>query len=385
MSVRLRLPGQDGTLSELTLREPTEWHRPSGPIRSRIAFAAAHVVADPMAPNGPGAPAAIDWDETLAVRRTLWGWGLQLAEAMDTSQRGMGLDWAAATELVRRSAAEARAAGGRIASGVNTDHVEDLADLDQVVRAYEEQLAIVEGAGSQAIVMASRDLVRVARSADDYLATYRRVLAQASEPVILHWLGPMFDPRLEGYWGTADVRTATDTFLAVVEENRAKVDGVKISLLDADLERDVRSRLPQGVRLYTGDDFNYPELILGDGTHHSDALLGIFSAIAPAASTALQALDAGDAARFDEVLAPTVPLSRHLFSTPTYNYKTGIAFLSWLNGQQRAFSMVGGMQSARGIVHLADTVRLADAAGLIVDPEQAASRMRALLVTWGVG
>lgn len=385
MSVRLRLPGQDGTLSELTLREPAEWHRPSGPIRSRIAFAAAHVVADPMAPNGPGAPAAIDWDETLAVRRLLWGWGLQLAEAMDTSQRGMGLDWAAATELVRRSAGEARAAGGRIAAGVNTDHVEGLSDLDQVVRAYEEQLAVVEDAGAQAIVMASRDLFRVAHSADDYLGTYRRVLAQASEPVILHWLGPMFDPRLEGYWGTADVRTAMDTFLAVVEESRAKVDGVKISLLDADLERDVRSRLPEGVRLYTGDDFNYPELILGDGTHHSDALLGIFSAIAPAASTALQALDVGDVARFDEVLAPTVTLSRHLFSTPTYNYKTGIAFLSWLNGQQRAFSMVGGMQSARGIVHLADTVRLADAAGLIVDPERAASRMRALLVTWGVG
>ncbi len=384
MSLKLDLPAGDGSLAEFTLRPPTQWSRPEGPIVSRVAFAAAHVVADPMAVNGPGTPAEIDWEATLAVRRSLWGWGLQLAEAMDTSQRGMGLDWNAATELVVRSAAEARAVGGRIASGVNSDHIEGITRIDEVVRAYEEQLSVVEGAGSQAIVMASRDLVRVARSEDDYVGVYRRVLAQASEPTILHWLGPMFDPRLDGYWGTTDVRRATDTFLAVVEESRSKVDGVKISLLDADLEREVRRRLPEGVRLYTGDDFNYPELILGDGTHHSDALLGIFSTIAPAASAALQALDVGDTARFDDILAPTVPLSRHLFSTPTYNYKTGIAFLSWLNGHQRAFSMIGGMQSARSIVHLSETVRLADSAGLIVDPERAAARMRALLMTWGI-
>jgi hypothetical protein len=385
VTVDVRLPALDGTVEAFRFREPTQWSRPTGPVRSRVAFAAAHVVADPLQDNSPGVPARVDWDSTLAFRRHLWSYGLGLAEAMDTAQRGMGLDWAATQELIRRSAAEARAVGGRIAAGAGTDHLPaDVLSLDDVAAGYEEQLAVVEQAGAQVILMASRQLARLARTPEDYRKVYDRLLGQVGQPVVLHWLGPMFDPALEGYWGSADVDDATEAFLALVTDHAAKVDGVKVSLLDAEHEKRLRSRLPAGVRLYTGDDFNYPELIRGDGEHHSDALLGIFAAIAPAASTALQALDAGDSAGYDAAFDPTLPLARHVFGAPTYYYKTGIAFLSWLSGFQPGFSMVGGLQSARSVVHLAHTVRLADEAGLLPDPDLAARRVRSFLETSGV-
>jgi hypothetical protein len=385
VTVDVRLPAPDGTVEAFRFREPTSWSRPTGPIRGRVAFAAAHVVADPLQDNSPGVPARVDWDSTLAFRRHLWSYGLGLAEAMDTAQRGMGLDWAATQELIRRSAAEARAVGGRIAAGAGTDHLPaDVLSLDDVAAGYEEQLAVVEQAGAQVILMASRQLARLARTPEDYRKVYDRLLGQVGSPVVLHWLGPMFDPALEGYWGSADVDDATEAFLALVTDHAAKVDGVKVSLLDAEHEKRLRSRLPAGVRLYTGDDFNYPELIRGDGEHHSDALLGIFAAIAPAASTALQALDAGDPAAYDAAFAPTLPLARHVFGAPTYYYKTGIAFLAWLSGFQPGFSMVGGLQSARSVLHLAHTVRLADQAGLLPDPDLAARRVRGFLETSGV-
>jgi hypothetical protein len=385
VTVDVRLPALDGTVEAFRFREPTQWSRPTGPVRSRVAFAAAHVVADPLQDNSPGVPARVDWDSTLAFRRHLWSYGLGLAEAMDTAQRGMGLDWAATQELIRRSAAEARAVGGRIAAGAGTDHLPaDVLSLDDVAAGYEEQLAVVEQAGAQVILMASRQLARLARTPEDYRKVYDRLLGQVGSPVVLHWLGPMFDPALEGYWGSADVDDATEAFLALVTDHAAKVDGVKVSLLDAEHEKRLRSRLPAGVRLYTGDDFNYPELIRGDGEHHSDALLGIFAAIAPAASTALQALDAGDPAAYDAAFAPTLPLARHVFGAPTYYYKTGIAFLAWLSGFQPGFSMVGGLQSARSVLHLAHTVRLADQAGLLPDPDLAARRVRGFLETSGV-
>lgn len=334
----------------------------------------------------PGAPAVVDWDHTLGFRRHLWSYGLGVAEAMDTAQRGMGLDWAATQELIRRSSAEARAAGGRIAAGVGTDHLTEPArDLDEVAAAYETQLEVVDDAGAQVILMASRQLAAVAGGPDDYRKVYDRLLTQAPSPVILHWLGPMFDPALAGYWGADDVEVATEHVVGLIRDHTATVDGIKVSLLDADLERRVRAQLPDGVRLYTGDDFNYPELIRGDDDgRSSDALLGIFAAIAPAASGALQALDRGDLAAYEAAFAPTVPLARQVFGAPTYYYKAGIAFLAWLSGLQPGFTMVGGLQSARSLPHLVTTFELADAAGLLPDPELAAARMTALLTTYGV-
>jgi hypothetical protein len=348
-----------------------------------VVFAAAHVVADPFAENVPGAPAALDWDATLAFRRGLFRYGFGVAEAMDTAQRNMGLDWPAVQELVRRSAAQAAELGARIASGAGTDHRAELTSVADVTEAYLEQVAFVEGTGSQVILMASRQLAAVAAGPDDYLRVYDAVLGQVREPVILHWLGEAFDPQLRGYWGSADIAAATDTFLDLVRGHAGKVDGVKVSLLSAEHETGLRARLPDGVRLYTGDDFNYPELIRGDGTHHSDALLGAFAAIAPAASAALAALDDGDLARYDAEMAPTLPLSRHVFAAPTYYYKTGIAFLAWLTGQQPGFTMVGGLQSARSVTHLATLFALANDARLLPDPELAAHRLTALLTTTG--
>lgn len=369
----------DGELRSHVLREPVAWTKPDGPPRSRVAFAAAHVVADPLGDNSPGAPAVVDWESTLNVRRHLWSYGLGVAEAMDTAQRGMGLDWATTRELISRSAAEAKHLGVRIAAGAGTDHV-DADDLDGVVRAYGEQFDVVQAAGAQVIMMASRQLARVATGSADYRHVYDRLLPQASDPVVLHWLGPMFDPALTGYWGSADLDEATAEFLDLVHAHAARIDGVKVSLLDADHEKALRAKLPAGVRLYTGDDFHYPELIKGG----SDALLGIFAAIAPAAAQALQALDIGDEDAYDRAFAETVPLARHVFSAPTYYYKTGIAFLAWLSGLQPGFSMVGGLQSARGLPHLVRTFVLADAAGLLPDPALAAHRMSLLLDVHGV-
>ncbi|MGW1085713.1 dihydrodipicolinate synthase family protein [Streptomyces sp. NPDC002596] len=358
---------------------------PAGaPLASRTVFSAAHVVADPYADISPDDPAAVDWDATLAFRRHLWSHGLGVAEAMDTAQRGMGLDWAGAAELIRRSAAEAKAVGGRIACGVGTDQLPaGPATLAEVKAAYEEQLTLVEESGAQAILMASRALAAAANGPEDYLETYAHLLRQASEPVVLHWLGPMFDPALEGYWGSSDLDAATGTFLKVIAEHPDKVDGIKISLLDAEREIDVRRCLPGGVRCYTGDDFNYPELIAGDDRGFSHALLGIFDPLGPLAAHAVRVLDTGDVKGFRELLDPTVELSRHLFQAPTRFYKTGVVFLAWLAGHQDHFTMVGGLQSARSLPHLAKAYELADRLGLFPDPELAESRMRALLTVNG--
>jgi hypothetical protein len=305
---------------------------------------------------------------------------------MDTAQRGMGLDWEGAKELIRRATAEAKAVGGSIACGAGTDHLQvgPTTTLDEVIGAYEEQCAFVEQAGSRIILMASRALAACARGPEDYAAVYDRILSQVKEPVIIHWLGDMFDPALAGYWGATDLTQAMENCLAIVRQHAAKIDGIKISLLDANREIAMRRRLPEGVRMYTGDDFNYPELILGDAHGYSDALLGIFDAIAPAAAAAISALDAGDVDRYRACFAPTLPLSRHIFQPPTYYYKTGIVFLAYLNGHQSHFRMVGGQESARSVVHLAELLVLADEAGLIQDPELAAHRMRHVLALAGI-
>ncbi|MFB7371595.1 dihydrodipicolinate synthase family protein [Streptomyces sp. NPDC056222] len=380
----IRLPDGAGGVREYSPRPARPPAPVGGALTSRTVFSAAHVVADPYADTTPDSPAAVDWDATLAFRRHLWAQGLGVAEAMDTAQRGMGLDWAGAAELIRRSAAEAKAVGGRIACGVGTDQLTGSVDLMAVRKAYEEQLALVEETGSQAILMASRALAGAARGADDYLDTYGHLLRQASEPVILHWLGPMFDPALDGYWGSADLDTATDTFLEAIAAHPDKVDGIKVSLLDAQREIDLRRRLPEGVRCYTGDDFNYPELIAGDDQGFSHALLGIFDPLGPLAAEAVRILDTGDVKGFREVLDPTVELSRHLFRTPTRFYKTGVVFLAWLAGHQDHFTMVGGLQSARSLPHLARAYELADGLGLFPDPELAESRMKSLLTVYGV-
>ncbi len=384
-SATIKLPQADGSLREVALETPRAWAEHPQPYETRVAFAAAHVVVDPYAENVPGAPAAIDWDATLAFRAHLFRYGLGVAEAMDTAQRNMGLDWAATQELISRSAAQARAAGARIASGAGTDHLPaGPATIEQVTAGYLEQVAFVEGAGSQVIVMASRHLAAAAQTAEDYRSVYDTVLTQVSRPVVLHWLGEVFDPQLAGYWGSSDVDTATDTFVQLVHDHAAKVDGVKVSLLSAAHEIELRRRLPAGVRLYTGDDFNYPELIEGDGEHHSDALLGAFAAIAPAASAALTALDRDDVQTYRAEMAPTLELSRHIFCAPTFYYKTGIAFLAWLSGHQGGFGMVGGLQAARSPVHLARVFELANAARLLPDPELARHRLSLVLATAGI-
>ncbi|MBV9880127.1 MAG: dihydrodipicolinate synthase family protein [Gemmatirosa sp.] len=384
----IRLPRADGggALESYTLREAVAWPPPAGPFRARIAYAAAHVVSDPLADADALLDAAVDWDATLAFRRHLWSLGFAVAEAMDTAQRGMGLGWPVAQELIRRSIAEANAVGGTVASGAGTDHLApaDGVTLDDVERAYEEQVGFVEGAGGRVILMASRALARAARSPDDYRRVYGRILSQVRQPVILHWLGDMFDPQLAGYWGTRDVSEAMATCLDVIRAHADKVDGIKISLLDDEREIEMRRQLPPDVRMYTGDDFNYDRLIAGDAQGHSDALLGIFDPIAPAASAALRALDAGDLATYDRILAPTVPLSRHIFRRPTYAYKTGVVFLAYLNGHQSHFRMLGGAESWRSVPHLAELFRLADAAGLLADPELACRRMRLVLDVAGV-
>ncbi|MFE6351576.1 dihydrodipicolinate synthase family protein [Streptomyces rochei] len=382
----LHLPDAHGTLRAYEPRTDPLTLGPGSAFTSRTVFSAAHVVADPYADTTPDSPAAVDWDATLAFRRHLWSHGLGVAEAMDTAQRGMGLDWAGAAELIRRSAAEARACGGRIACGVGTDQLTATAatTLAEVRAAYEEQLAVVEESGAQAILMASRTLAATAKGPEDYLEVYGHLLRQAAEPVILHWLGPMFDPALEGYWGSSDLDAATGTFLEVIAAHPDKVDGIKVSLLDARREVDLRRRLPQGVRCYTGDDFHYPELIAGDEQGFSHALLGIFDPLGPLAAEAVRVLDTGNTEGFRALLDPTVALSRHLFRAPTRYYKTGVVFLAWLAGHQDHFSMVGGLQSARSLPHLARAYELADGLGLFPDPKRAEERMRTLLSLYGV-
>ena len=382
----IALPSQEGRSARYHLvGEPAQ--PVIGARFSRIAYAAAHVVADPLAMTDPWSRPVVDWERTMAFRHHLWRLGFRIAEAMDTSQRGMGFDWASAQELIRRSIAEARTVDGAdLASGAGTDHLAPAAarTLDDVISAYEEQFAFIEGLGGKAIMMASRALAAVAKGPDDYANVYDRILSQASGKVILHWLGDMFDPALKGYWGSSDFETALDTVVAIIERHAGKVEGIKISLLDAGKEVALRNRLPEGVVMFTGDDFNYPELIAGDGKKHSHALLGIFDAIAPVANAALAKLADGDRAGYDALMAPTVPLSRKTFEAPTEYYKAGIVFMAWLNGHQDHFSMIGGMQSARGIRHYADVFRLADQAGLLADPELAITRMKSLCAVAGV-
>ncbi|MCK7625358.1 dihydrodipicolinate synthase family protein [Streptomyces sp. RS10V-4] len=359
---------------------------PGAPPRSRTLLAAAHVVADPLTGTTPDGPAALDWDATLAFRHHLWAHGLGVAEAMDTAQRGMGLDWPAAAELIRRTGAEARATGGHLVCGAGTDQLPPAAGtLADVRAAYEEQLAAVEEAGAQPVLMASRRLAALAAGPDDYHAVYGPLLRQSARPVILHWLGPAFDPALTGYWGSDDPDTAAGTLLDLIADHPGAVDGVKVSLLDAAHEVRLRRRLPAGVRCYTGDDFHYPGLIAGDAHGFSDALLGVLDPLAPLAAAALRHLDAGDPAGFRAVLDPTVPLARHLFEAPTPYYKTGVVLLAWLAGHQAHFTMVGGLHAARSLPHLHRAYHLADGLGLFPDRELAAARMRALLTVHGAG
>ena len=387
LKLSIKLPAAGGRLEHFRLSAPRNFPRKAAGAFNRVAYSAVHVVADPLAAVDPWQGCAIDWDATIAYRRTLWGLGLGVAEAMDTAQRGMGLDWNTSLELIRRSLDASRdIEGALLASGAGTDHLAAQAatGLDDVIRAYEEQIAAIEALGGRIILMASRALARVAKSPDDYHRVYGRILGQVKQPVIIHWLGEMFDPALSGYWGHADHDKAMEVALEIIAGNASKVDGVKISLLDKDKEIAMRRRLPKAVKMYTGDDFNYAELIEGDAAGHSEALLGIFDAIAPAASAALAALARNDRAGFHEILAPTVPLSRHIFRAPTQYYKTGVVCMSWLNGHQDHFVMVGGQQSARSIVHLAELFRLADAAGLLRDPELACARMKQLLAVHGI-
>jgi len=382
----LLLPRADGSPAPYVPSGEALPVEPADPPKCRVAHAAAHVVADPLADIDPTTETALDWEATLAYRRHLWSLGLSVAEAMDTAQRGMGLDWRTTKQLIRLSVAEARELDAGVVCGAGTDHLElsPNTTLDDVRAAYEEQCAFVEGEGGRIVLMASRVLAAVAEGPDDYVEVYGRILSQVSEPVILHWLGEMFDPALRGYWGHDELGPATDAFLGIVGDHAERVDGVKISLLDKDREIELRRVVPESVRVYSGDDFDYPELIRGDGEYYSDALLGIFDAIAPAASLALRALDAGDVERYEEILAPTVPLSRLIFEAPTRFYKTGIIFLAYLNGHQTHFRMVGGLEGARSVVHLSELFVLADRAGLLSDPELATERMRRVLALAGV-
>ena len=418
MSSTLILPDANGTLQPYTLRGNAPLGRTArAPVFNRIAYSAAHVVADPRAAIDPWLQCAVDWESTIAYRRHLWSLGLGVAEAMDTAQRGMGLDWPTSLELIRRSldAAQdytskgsAHSGTALVASGCGTDHLvlDEVKTVDDVIRGYETQMEAIEKLGGKLIVMASRALARVAKSPADYERVYDHILSQAKQPVVLHWLGDMFDPALAGYWGTKDVDAAMATALGIISAHPAKVDGIKISLLDKDKEIAMRRRLPttggldgRGVRMYTGDDFNYAELIAGDGfkdgttgnsnlhskVHgQSDALLGIFDAIAPAASAALGELAQGNLEKFHAILGPTVPLSRHIFAAPTRFYKTGVVFMAWLNGHQSHFTMVGGQQSTRSLVHLAELFRLADAANVLQQPELAMHRMKTLCALHGV-
>src|SRR5579863_4152548 len=386
-ALSLKLPAADGRIETYRLAAARAFPARLEGTLNRVAFSAAHVVSDPRADVDPWLTAAIDWDKTIAFREYIWDLGLGVAEAMDTAQRGMGLDWPSSLELIKRSVRAAKLRGNALVfSGAGTDHLapDDAKNLDDVIRAYEEQIGKIEKAGGRIILMASRALAKIGRSPDDYAKVYDRVLSQVAEPVIIHWLGDMFDPVLANYWGTPDLDRATDVAVGVINANAAKVDGVKVSLLDKQREIDMRRRLDKNVKMYTGDDFNYAELIAGDEEGFSHALLGIFDAIAPAASYALTRLAGDDAQGFHDVLGPTVPLSRHIFKAPTRFYKAGIVFMAYLNGHQDHFTMVGGQESTRSTLHLAELFRLSDQAGLLANPELATRRMKTVLMLHGV-
>jgi len=382
----VRLPDRAGEVYEYAVTGDFLYADSGVAPRLRIPYAAVHVVANPMADSSPVSPAVVDWDRTLAFRRHIWSYGLGVAEAMDTAQRGMGLDWNAAKELIQRSVAEAKSVGGRIVCGAQTDHLPPgfARSLRDVEAAYEEQCGFVEGQGAQVVLMASRELARIARGPEDYSRVYGTVLSQLRQPALIHWLGEVFDPALADYWGHGDLDGAMAECLGIIVANKEKVEGLKLSLLDQAREISMRSRLPHGVHMFTGDDFDYPTTIAGDGKRYSDALLGAFDMIAPAASAALTALDAGEMDRFESILKPTVPVSRHAFGAPTFYYKTGVVFMAYLNGHQDHFRMVGGLESGRSAVHLAELFVLADKAGLLRDAELAVDRIRHVMALAGV-
>src|SRR6056297_84582 len=382
--MKLMLPDTTGHLAEYRLTGEPLAPVPLPHDAARVVYSAAHVVRDPFVDADPSGLAVIDWDETLAFRDHLTGLGLGVAEAMDTAQRGMGLDWPSALELIRRTTEAFPEA--RIANGCGTDNIApgDAKTLDDVTDAYLAQVDAIQSAGGRIILMASRALARVARGPEDYATVYDRVLTACEHPVILHWLGDMFDPALAGYWGASDFPAALDTVLEIIGENTARIDGIKISLLDAQKEIAMRRRLPPSVRMYTGDDFNYPELISGDAQGFSHAHLGIFDPLAVRAASAVARLCIEDDAGFRDILDPTVPLARHVFRPPTQYYKTGVVFLAWLNGQQSHFRMVGGAEAMRSLPYFVDCFKLADACGALAEPDLAVDRMTSLLRTYGV-
>lgn len=382
--MKIALPDAAGHLSDYHLAGTPIAAGRLGRDAARVVYSAAHVVADPFTANDPSGRATVDWGKTMEFRHYLHGLGLGIAEAMDTAQRGMGLDWPGALELIRRTRADLPEA--LVANGCGTDHLNagDARSLDDVIRAYMEQAEAIQKLDARLILMASRALARVARGPADYLTVYDRVLSACDHPVVLHWLGEMFDPALAGYWGAATFDAALETALEVIHRNRAKVDGIKISLLDKEKEIQMRRRLPAGVRMYTGDDFNYPELIAGDDQGFSHALLGIFDPLAPAAAHAVGLLGQGDVAGFRAVLDPTVPLARLIFRAPTRYYKTGVVFLAWLNGFQDHFIMLNGAQAMRPLPYFTEVFRLADQAGLLRDPDLAVRRMKSLMALYGV-
>lgn len=377
MTAQVWLPGRDGGSGPLVIPDPG-WAACYPPPACRRVYAAAHVAASP-GPDGE----VIDWESTMRFRDHLWAHGFGVAEAMDTAQRGMGLSWEQARELIARSAARASVGTGTLACGVGTDQLPEGEShpVSKIIGAYAEQMAFVQATGADVILMASRALAASARGARDYLEVYGELLRQADRPVILHWLGEAFDPALHGYWGSAEFGTAAEVVLELIERAGGMVDGIKLSVLDAGREVALRRRLPAGVRLYTGDDFNYSELIRGDAEGHSDALLGTFAAITAPAAAALAALEQGDVAGYDAAMGPTVPLSRAVFEPPTYQYKVGVAFLAWLNGLQPHFLTLGGLQRQRPARHLIRVFELAAEAGALTDPELAAARMTGLLAT----
>ncbi len=386
MGHEILLPNSEGKLEKYRVKQSKAFETHSRNFANRVAYAAPHVVANTLVDVDPIKEPAIDWDSTMGFRKHLWSHGLQVAEAMDTSQRGMGLDWKTSQELIKNTLEEARLVGGGVACGAGTDHINfnDKTSLNQIVEAYLKQCEFIEAHGGNVILMASPDLAKVAKGPEDYMEVYNKVLSQLRKPVILHWLGEMFNPRLKGYWGHKDVDVAMDICLDIITRNADKIDGIKMSLLDEDLEIKMRRRLPKGVRMYTGDDFNYPTLIEGDQQGYSDALLGIFDAIAPAASAALYQLDQGNTEKYREILDPTVPLSRHIFKAPTFYYKVGVVFLAYLNGFQSHFRMIGGMESARNIIHLSELFVLADEAGLLQNQDLATERMKLTLQLAGI-